>query len=177
MKKNVFVKAFIAITLIWGLNACSDDDGSESVVNAPIENDDAAFALLNSAWRPYQTLSSTFTSLIDTPVDGYTSYLEKEDDDCTFAAQIKIEYTNLYPRKTFNALYKSIGIVNDAINKINESTGVTEAGKEQAIAQAKFQRALYFRIWCNSGVKCLSCSKQADRLPNANPSTKFTLRS
>ncbi|MDR2626705.1 MAG: RagB/SusD family nutrient uptake outer membrane protein [Dysgonamonadaceae bacterium] len=144
MKKNVLVKAFIAITLIWGLNACSDDDGSESVVNAPIENDDAAFALLNSAWRPYQTLSSTFTSLIDTPVDGYTSYLGKEDDDCTFAAQIKIEYTNLYPRKTFNALYKSIGIVNDAINKINESTGVTEAGKEQAIAQAKFQRALYY---------------------------------
>ncbi|MDR2805219.1 MAG: RagB/SusD family nutrient uptake outer membrane protein, partial [Dysgonamonadaceae bacterium] len=154
MKKNVFIKALVAITLVGGLNACDDkkelddepivENPIENIVSNPIENDEAAFALLNSAWRPYQTLSSTFTSLIDTPVDGYTSFLGKEDDDCTFAAQIKIEYTNLYPRKTFNALYKSIGIVNDAINKINGSTGVTAAGKTQAIAQAKFQRALYY---------------------------------
>ncbi|MDR2805582.1 MAG: hypothetical protein LBB85_08095, partial [Dysgonamonadaceae bacterium] len=118
MRKNVFIKALVAVTLVGGLVACDNDDVPEEkpIVSNPIENDEAAYALLNSAWRPYQTLSSTFTSLIDTPVDGYTSFLGKEDDDCTFAAKIKIEYTNLYPRKTFNALYKSIGIVNDAIN-------------------------------------------------------------
>ncbi|MDR2139674.1 MAG: RagB/SusD family nutrient uptake outer membrane protein [Tannerella sp.] len=151
MKKNVFIKTIVAVTLGLGLHACNDDGDDpvnnlpeEPLITSPVENDEAAFALLNSAWRPYQTLSSTFTSLIDTPVDGFTSFLGKEDDDCTFAAQIKIEYTNLYPRKTFNALYKSIGIVNDAINQIKESAGVTENGKEQAIAQAKFQRALYY---------------------------------
>lgn len=145
MKKNVFIRAILASVIVLGTYACDPGkNGEEIITDDPLENDDAAFALLNSAWRPYQTLSSTFTSLIDTPVDGYTSYLGKEDDDCTFAAQIKIEYTNLYPRKTFNALYKSIGIVNDAIKKINESEFLTESGRAQALAQAKFQRGLYY---------------------------------
>jgi hypothetical protein len=150
MRKNVFFKAVIALTLALGWSACSDevsDASDESVISAPVESDAAAFALLNSAWRPYQTLSSTFTSLIDTPTDAYTSYLgpeSGEDADCTLASRLIIDYTNLYPRKTFNALYQSIGIVNDAINKINASDKVTAAAKAQAIAQARFQRALYY---------------------------------
>jgi hypothetical protein len=149
MKKTVLgflAFAAIAISSVTFFSCKDDDnDGDDTTpIVEPVENDEQAFALLNSAWRPYQTLSSTFTSLIDTPTDGFSSFLGKEDDDCTFAAQLLIEYTNLYPRKTFNALYKSIGIVNDAINKINESTGVTEAGSAKALAQAKFQRGLYY---------------------------------
>ncbi|MEA4918289.1 RagB/SusD family nutrient uptake outer membrane protein [Proteiniphilum sp.] len=143
MKKNYFIHVILAVILVLGFAACDDKQGGNIIEGENID-DNAALALINSAWRPYQTLSSTFTSLIDTPVDGYTSFLGKEDDDCTFAAQIKIEHTNLYPRKTFNALYKSIGIVNDAINKINNSDQISEKGKDQAIAQAKFQRALYY---------------------------------
>ncbi|MDR0546512.1 MAG: RagB/SusD family nutrient uptake outer membrane protein [Dysgonamonadaceae bacterium] len=143
MKKNVFFRVILVVVLALGFFACENNEngfvgGDEKVTDAE------ASALLQSAWRPYQTLSSTFTSLIDTPTDGFTSYLGKEDDDCTFAAQLKIEYTNLYPRKTFNALYKSIGIVNDAINKINASDKVTETGSLQNLAYAKFQRALYY---------------------------------
>jgi hypothetical protein len=146
MKKNVFFRTLIVLFAATFFVACedSDDDSSKNGGKITVVDDAEAFALLNSAWRPYQTLSSTFTSLIDTPVDGYTSYLGKEDDDCTFAAQLQIEYTNLYPRKTFNALYKSIGIVNDAINKINASDKVTDAGKAKALATAKFQRGLYY---------------------------------
>jgi|AGTN01.2.fsa_nt_gi SusD family. len=145
MKRHALLfKAFAIAVLVLGLNACNTEGDNIEVPTQEEPTDAEALALLQSAWRPYQTLSSTFTSLIDTPVDGFTSYLGKEDDDCTFAAQIKIEYTNLYPRKTFNALYKSIGIVNDAINKINASSKGTEAGKAENLAYAKFQRGLYY---------------------------------
>jgi hypothetical protein len=144
MRKKCVFRTLIVLFAATFFAACSDDEKKVIDQESIGEGDAAALALLNDAYRPYQTLSSTFTSLIDTPVDGYTSFLGKEDDDCTFAAQIKIEYTNLYPRKTFNALYKSIGIVNDAINKINQMDKLSENGKKTAIARAKFQRGLFY---------------------------------
>ncbi|GHT31583.1 hypothetical protein FACS189434_01610 [Bacteroidia bacterium] len=143
MKCNYFVKAIVAIALVLGISACNDDK-TKIIDGNYTPNDEEAFALIDAAYRPYQTLSSTFTSLIDTPVDGFTSFLGKEEDDCTKAARINIEYDNLYPRKTFNALYESIAIVNDALDKINASDKLSESGKKTAIARAKFLRGLFY---------------------------------
>ncbi|MDR3253047.1 MAG: RagB/SusD family nutrient uptake outer membrane protein, partial [Tannerella sp.] len=137
-----FFKAILAAVLVSGFYACSE--GGNVIDNELSPSDAEAFALIDAAYRPYQTLSSTFTSLIDTPTDGFTSYLGKEEDDCTLAARLQIEYTNLYPRKTFNALYKSIGIVNDAINQINASNKLTDNGRKIAIARAQFLRGLFY---------------------------------
>jgi hypothetical protein len=82
--------------------------------------------------------------LIDTPTDAFSSFLGNEEESCTWASRIDIDYDNLYPRKTFNALYESIGIVNDALNKINASDKLTENGKKTAIARAKFLRGLFY---------------------------------
>jgi hypothetical protein len=144
MKKNVFLKAIVAVVLSLGFSACNDEKGLIIDGNEFSPSDIEAFALINAAYRPYQTLSSTFTSLIDTPTDGFTSFLGNEEESCTWVARIQIDYENLYPRKTFNALYKSIGIVNDAINKINASGEVTENGRKTAIARAQFLRGLFY---------------------------------
>ncbi|MDR1335703.1 MAG: RagB/SusD family nutrient uptake outer membrane protein [Tannerella sp.] len=144
MRKNIFCKALIALTAVSGFYSCKDD-GTQTVIDGNFSPGDAeAFALIDAAYRPYQTLSSTFTSLIDTPVDGYTSFLGNEEESCTWAARIDIDYDNLYPRKTFNALYESIGIVNDALDKINSSDKLTENGRKTAIARARFLRGLFY---------------------------------
>ncbi|GHV68118.1 hypothetical protein FACS1894199_14890 [Bacteroidia bacterium] len=144
MKKNVIFRALIVLFAASYFAACSDDDEVTQGGGITTVEDAKAFALIDAALRPYQTLSSTFTSLIDTPVDGFTSFLGTEEDDCTLAARIMIEYDNLYPRKTFNALYQSIGIVNDAIKQINASKEVTENGRKLGIARAKFLRGLFY---------------------------------
>jgi hypothetical protein len=144
MRKNYLFGLFIAASLVLGAVSCDDGQVPNTIDGDIKPGDLESYALISAAYRPYQTLSSTFTSLIDTPVDGFTSYLGKEDDDCTFAAQLLIEYTNLYPRKTFNALYQSIGLVNDAINKVNVSENVSETGRKTAIARAKFSRGLFY---------------------------------
>ncbi|MDR1102280.1 MAG: RagB/SusD family nutrient uptake outer membrane protein [Tannerella sp.] len=144
MKRNVFSKAIIALTVVSGFYSCKDD-GSQTVIDGTFSPNDAeAFALIDAAYRPYQTLSSTFTSLIDTPVDGFSSFLGNEEESCTWASRIDIDYDNLYPRKTFNALYESIGIVNDALDKINASDNLTENGKKTAVARARFLRGLFY---------------------------------
>lgn len=145
MKKVVLSKALFALVLLVGLYSCEKNPDEKIVDETSVVKSDAeAFALVNGAYGPYQTLSSTFTSLIDTPTDETTSFLGDEDGDAPKAARIEIEYTNLYPRKTFNALYKSIGIVNDAIAKISASSAVSDAAKTLAIGRAKFLRGLFY---------------------------------
>jgi hypothetical protein len=143
--KKFYLFALVALSPI-ALTECSEKETEKiTVIDGNYSLKDVeAFGLINAAYRPYQTLSSTFTSLIDTPVDGYTSFLGQDEQDCTWAARINIEYTNLYPRKTFNALYESIGIVNNALNVINASNELTETGKKVAIARAKFLRGLFY---------------------------------
>ena len=64
MKKNYFIHVILAVILVLGFAACDDKQGGNIIEGENID-DNAALALINSAWRPYQTLSSTFTSLID----------------------------------------------------------------------------------------------------------------
>ncbi|MDR1628982.1 MAG: RagB/SusD family nutrient uptake outer membrane protein [Oscillospiraceae bacterium] len=150
MKRNVFIRAFVTLSFVFALNACNEKDSP--IVEDPGTGDPASIfddveadAVLNSAWRPYQRLSSTFSALTDTPTDGFSDYSDTEEGDEQDASQIKIEYTNWYPCKIFNALYQSIGIVNGVISKINVDEGnLTPAGKIQALARAKFQRGLYY---------------------------------
>ncbi|MCD7972190.1 MAG: RagB/SusD family nutrient uptake outer membrane protein [Candidatus Azobacteroides sp.] len=145
MKKNRLSGAFIALAATILLFSCNDSNDDNIVGGGNVVQSDAeALALVNGAYGPYQTLSSTFTSLIETPTDGTISYLGDEDGDAPKASRIEIDYTNTYPVKTFNALYQSIGIVNDAIEKVNASDAVSESTKRLATARAKFLRGLFY---------------------------------
>jgi hypothetical protein len=146
MKKNLLLAALAATTLLTGLTSCSSDSDNENVIG----NDDVvktqaeAYALINGAYGPYQTLSSTFTSMVDTPTELGTSYLGNEEDNVTKMVTLEYDKDNSYPKKTFNALYKSIGTVNDAIEKINASKTLTNSEKVEPIGRAKFLRGLFY---------------------------------
>jgi hypothetical protein len=145
MNKTSFFEAILALSLLAGFSACNSDDNPPVIDGGGNTlSDTEAYALIDAAYRPYQTLSSTFTSLIDTPTDAYTSYLGNDEESCTWIARIDVNYDNLYPRKTFNALYQSIGLVNDALDKISASEALSDEGRTTAVARAKFSRGLFY---------------------------------
>ncbi len=146
MKKNILYSALFAAALTLGLTSCSSDDENNNVIGDEdvIKTQEDAYALINGAYRPYQTLSSTFTSIVDTPTELGTSYLGNEEDDVTKMVELKYDKTSSYAKKTFNALYQGIGIVNDAIEKTQASHSLTDAQKAEPIARAKFSRGLFY---------------------------------
>ena len=145
MKKSYFYSALFATVLTFGLTSCNDSDDNNVISEENvIKTQDDVYALINGAYRPYQTLSSTFTSMVDTPTELGTSYLGNEEDDVTKMVELKYDKTSSYAKKTFNALYKGIGIVNDAIEKTEASNLLTDAQKAEPIARAKFSRGLFY---------------------------------
>lgn len=146
MKKNYLYSALFAAALTLGLTSCSSNDDESNVIGEEdvIKTQDDVYALINGAYRPYQTLSSTFTSVVDTPTELGTSYLGNEEDDVTKMVELKYDKTSSYAKKTFNALYQGIGIVNDAIEKTEASKSLTAAQKAEPIARAKFSRGLFY---------------------------------
>ena len=146
MKKNYLYSALFAVALTLGFTSCSSNDDTNNVIGEEdvIKTQDDVYALINGAYRPYQTLSSTFTSMVDTPTELGTSYLGNEEDDVTKMVELKYDKTSSYAKKTFNALYKGIGIVNDAIEKTEASKSLTATQKAEPIARAKFSRGLFY---------------------------------
>ena len=75
MKKNYLYSALFAAALTLGFTSCSSNDDANNVIGEEdvIKTQDDVYALINGAYRPYQTLSSTFTSMVDTPTELGTS--------------------------------------------------------------------------------------------------------
>lgn len=154
MKKDYLYSALLAVALLPGLTACNSDSDSDSgnqgnngeVINEEtvVTTKEEALALITGAYRPYQTLSSTFTSMVDTPTELGTSYLGNEEDNVTKMVELKYDKESSYAKKTFNALYQGIGSVNDAIEKVTAATNLSEADKNDVIGRAKFSRGLFY---------------------------------
>lgn len=147
MKKIYLYSVLIATSITLGLTSCSsDNDDDDNVIGEEdvVKTQDEVYALINGAYRPYQTLSSTFTSMVETPTERGTSYLGNEEDDVTKMVTFEYDKESSYSKKTFNALYQGIGIVNDAIEKATASKSLTSAQKAEPIARAKFSRALFY---------------------------------
>lgn len=150
MKTLRILSVLAVLASFTAFTSCSDSDGddgnpdgSEDLVQG-FETVQEAEALIRGAYRPYQTLSSTFTSMVDTPTELGTSYLGNEEDDVTKMVELKYNKESSYAKKTFNALYNSIGTVNDAIEQAQASTKISEADKQLVIGKAKFSRGLFY---------------------------------
>ena len=145
MKKNYLYSILIAAALVPGFTSCSDSDNDEGGnLVQELQSFDEAEALIRGAYRPYQTLSSTFTSMVDTPTELGTSYLGNEEDNVTKMVTLEYDKESSYASKTFNALYSGIGTVNDAIEQAQASTKLTDAEKSLIIGEAKFSRGLFY---------------------------------
>lgn len=156
MKKNLFLQVVLPALVSIALLSCSDDNnesggenggGSSSSVTTRSE----AEALANAVYGPLQTLSSSYTFLLESATETTISF--EEVDDSKDGPQVSIFETtpsNWYAIKVFNRLYKSIGAANLAIEEIsaaNVSTSLTEADKNLFVARARFIRGYnYFQL-------------------------------
>ncbi|GAE86531.1 RagB/SusD family nutrient uptake outer membrane protein [Bacteroides reticulotermitis] len=110
-----------------------------------------AEALANAVYGPLQTLSSSYTFLVESATETTISF--EEVDDSKDGPQVSVFETtpsNWYPIKVFNRLYKSIGAANLAIEEIGTATSnsnLTDADKALLVARAKFVRGYsYFQL-------------------------------
>ncbi len=154
MKKKLFFPIVLFALFSTVLFSCSDDNndpdnggGSSSSIKTKAE----AEALANAVYGPLQTLSSSYTFLLESATETTISF--EEVDDSKDGPQVSVFETtpsNWYPIKVFNRLYKSIGAANLAIEEIgtaNTSSNLTDADKALLVARAKFIRGYnYFQL-------------------------------
>ena len=151
--------AFTAITAVSAvLFSCGNDDedditngiddgnGQTSYLQIPATTAEAT-ALVNAIYRPLQTLSSSYTFLLESATETTISF--EEADDTRDGPQVSIFETvpsNWYPIKVFNRLYQSISATNLAIESIAASE-LDDNVKKPNIARARFIRGYnYFQL-------------------------------
>jgi hypothetical protein len=109
-----------------------------------IKNDDDALSAAKQVYPPLQTLSSSFSFLIESASDGTISFEGAENAAGPLVSRLEIAPNTQYAVKVFNRLYQSIGEGNRAIAAIDISDVVSAGTKALAIGQVKLNRALAY---------------------------------
>lgn len=145
MKKLILTKALFALALLAISFSCSDSS-EDTVVDetSVVKNDAEAIALVNGVYGPLQTLSSSYSFLVESATEGTISFEGEESEAGPEVSRFETKSTNWYPVKVFSRLYRAIGTSNDAIEKISASSAVSDATKKVTIARAKFIRGLAY---------------------------------
>jgi hypothetical protein len=145
--KQLLFRAFLALLVTGSLFSCNDnDDVTPPVVGGGLVKTDAeAFALANAVYGPLQTLSSSYSFLLESSTESTISFEGEESADGPVVSRFEIVPTNWYTVKVFNRLYQSIGAANETIDQLNQSSPTAELSEgtiKLAIARVKFVRAL-----------------------------------
>lgn len=155
MKTRNFFWATLFAIATTALVSCENetskpDDGGEERESKVITRAEAE-SLANAVYGPLQTLSSSYTFLLESNTETTISF--EEVDDSKDGPQVSIFETtpsNWYAIKVFNRLYKSIGAANFAIDEISAakvSNSLTQNDKDLFVARAKFIRGYnYFQL-------------------------------
>lgn len=152
MKKRLFFQTVFVALFSTVLLSCNDDNNENGEApGSSVTTKAEAEALANGVYGPLQTLSSSYTFLLESATETTISF--EEVDDSKDGPQVSVFETtpsNWYSIKVFNRLYKSIGAANLAIEEIsNAKTGssLTDADKKLLVARSKFIRGYnYFQL-------------------------------
>jgi hypothetical protein len=109
-----------------------------------------ARAYANAVYGPIQTLSSSYSFLLESATETTVSFEGADNVEGPLVSQLDIEEDNWYAVKVFNRLYRSIAIANSAIDSIAllpVSAELNQDGKDLLTARAKFVRGYdYFQL-------------------------------
>ena len=149
MKKNLFLAAIAATSLLAGFSSCSsDDDDTNQVTDENVVEDDAgALSLVNGAYSHWQPLSSSFTFIIESATNKLISFEGEEGEAGPVVSRLEQEPGTWYQVKIFNHLFLGITELNEDIAAINSAKAkgkVTQAGYDAAIGKAKLLRGLAY---------------------------------
>ena len=145
-------KVFYALIFSTILFSCAKDnlvDNNNIIGSEGVTSDAEALALANAVFGPLQTLSSSYSFLLESGTESTISFEGTEDKDGPLVSRFETAPGNWYAVKVFSRLYKSIGAANLAIEKISsaDTSDVKQSTKNLTIARAKFIRAYsYFNL-------------------------------
>jgi hypothetical protein len=143
-KKQFSVVALLALSLI-AFSSCGDEDDQEIIDETIIKTDADAIAVADGVWSPIQTLSSSYSFLVESASDGTVSFEGEENEGGPVVSRFEHDKSTWYAIKVFSRLYQSVGAANDAIERITAAdAAVTQATKDVTIAKAKFARGLAY---------------------------------
>lgn len=147
-------KFLIASILASAFLSCADENGpsdNNTDNGSSVTSLSEAKALANAVYGPLQTLSSSYSFLLDSSTETTISF--EEVDDSKDGPQVSIFETtpsNWYAIKVFNRLYKSIGAANRAIEEIGSATissDLSQSDIDLYVARSKFIRGYnYFKL-------------------------------
>lgn len=147
MRKITITKTLAVLALIATSYSCSDSENKGEVIvggDNVVKNDAEAIALVNGVYAPLQTLSSSYSFIVESTTEGTISFEGEENEPGPEVSRFEIKPTNWYAVKIYSRLNRAIGTANDAIEKISASTAVTADAKKTTIARAKFLRGLSY---------------------------------
>lgn len=146
MKRLVLFKALLALVLFVASTSCSDKDDDSSIVGGTsvVKSDEEAVALVNGVYGPLQTVSSSFSFLIESATEGTISFEGEENEAGPEVSRFETKPTTWYAVKVYSRLFQAVGTSNDAIEKISGSSAVSDVTKKVTIARAKFLRGLSY---------------------------------
>lgn len=147
-------KFLFASILASAFLSCADENGpsdNNTDNGSSVTSLSEAQALANAVYGPLQTLSSSYSFLLDSSTETTISF--EEVDDSKDGPQVSIFETtpsNWYAIKVFNRLYKSIGAANRAIEEIGSATvssDLSQSDIDLYVARSKFIRGYnYFKL-------------------------------
>jgi starch-binding outer membrane protein, SusD/RagB family len=144
--KKIYYALFLGL-LLFSCKKSSTEN--ESTVLDAVTSDAEALALANAVYSPLQTLSSSYSFLVESGTESTISFEGTEDENGPLVSRFETTPTNWYPVKVFSRLYKSIAAANIAIERIGaaDTSKVTQATKVLTIARATFVRGYdYFNL-------------------------------
>lgn len=146
MRKIILLPYVLGILLSVALFSCNENDepdpGKNPLIDIP--GDAAALDAAKQVYPALQTLSSSFSFLIESASEGTISFEGAENAAGPQVSRLDIAPNNWYAIKVFNRLYQSIGEGNRAIASIEASSKVSETTQALAIGQVKLNRALAY---------------------------------
>jgi len=148
---NKMKKLSYLLILSLGLFSCEKNDPElNNVIGNGVTSNAEALALANAVYGPLQTLSSSYSFLVESGTESTISFEGTEDKDGPLVSRLETAPMNWYPIKVFSRLYKSIGAANIAIARISAaevSSDFNQATKDLTIARTKFIRGYdYFNL-------------------------------
>ncbi|MDR1682535.1 MAG: RagB/SusD family nutrient uptake outer membrane protein, partial [Candidatus Symbiothrix sp.] len=179
MQKIGYFKYWIALVLIATIGvfsfSCNDTDnpGNEGEVLTQAE----AEGLINAVFGPLQTLSSSYSFLLESATETTISFEGADDADGPLVSLFETTPSNWYAIKVFNRLYQSIGAANLAIEKISDpKEGANVTGKELLIARARFFRGynLFQLVQLYGEVPIILSTSQKDVTTRASINDVYT---
>lgn len=149
MKKKIFLSAAVAAALPLAITSCSssnDDDEKVITEETVINNDADAISLTAGSFSAWSRFSSGYSFIVESATSGTVSFEGAEDADGPTISRLEFEPTNSYFTRAWGRNNEAIAAANEAIQKITQSTKVSEATKTLTIARNKLIRGLAYSI-------------------------------